>query len=94
MRTKPLLRAHMCVCVCALHQPRSSVYSLVLLKAEIELQYARSLDGLYSKFIKPRSERGAVANVAKALRSAFGLKYFCACHFILLAFPTSRVYTC
>ncbi|EGD78350.1 hypothetical protein PTSG_09416 [Salpingoeca rosetta] len=37
-------------------------------QADIELQYARQLDGLYAKFVKPRSERGAVANVAKALR--------------------------
>ena len=37
-------------------------------QAEIELQYARQLEALYTKFQKPRSERGAVANVAKALR--------------------------
>eukprot|EP00055_Hartaetosiga_balthica_P015628 m.93653 g.93653 ORF g.93653 m.93653 type:complete len:1305 (-) comp8917_c3_seq4:906-4820(-) len=38
-------------------------------QAEIEQAYGRQLESLHSKFIKPRSERSTVSNVAKALTS-------------------------
>eukprot|EP00730_Choanoeca_flexa_P020032 TRINITY_DN9794_c0_g1_i1.p1 TRINITY_DN9794_c0_g1~~TRINITY_DN9794_c0_g1_i1.p1 ORF type:complete len:1088 (+),score=284.97 TRINITY_DN9794_c0_g1_i1:1627-4890(+) len=37
-------------------------------QAEIEMQYGKQLDALRARFNKPRNERGAVANVTKALR--------------------------
>lgn len=59
----------------------------LLEQAEIEMQYAKQLEALRNRFGKPRNERGAVANVTKALRYALAAMAAIACPSLLHVTP-------